>query len=116
MSKQKEAVYTTTMNVLNDMTIQFDGNANAVVTDEARAAIHSILCAGFTDGNIPFSTKPSNADKLANPIKLSSYVSGLISNWYKKDVRLNGGVKFSRPAKAEASVAQLLDEAISANQ
>ena len=101
------------MNVLNDMTIKFDGNANAVVTDEARAAIHQILCQGFADNTIPFSEKPSNADKLSNPIKLSSYVSGLISNWFKKDVRLNGGVKFSRKAN---TVAAELEQAIASNQ
>jgi len=90
---QKEAVYTTTMNVLNDMGIEFAGNTD-VCTDEARNAVLDILCEGFQDGKFELEDTESNREKLANQPKLRAYVSGLVSNWFRKDTRLNGGVAY----------------------
>jgi hypothetical protein len=63
-------------------------------TKEQRAAITHILCEGFRQGTIQFEKTLSNQEKLASDSKLSAYVSGLISNWLRKDTRLNGGAKY----------------------
>lgn len=93
---QREAVYTATHNVLteNEITFEDGQDISEVVTDTIRSSVHVIVCESFSSGNVEFKDTPSNAEKLANPAKLSSYVSGLISNWYRKDKRFNGNTTY----------------------
>lgn len=65
-----------------------------VLTKDERGLVHQMVCEGFRQGTIEFENTPANAEKLASDSKLSAYVSGLISNWLRKDTRLNGGEKY----------------------
>lgn len=96
MKKQSDAVYAATMSVLAEAGVSFEDGMNVeeVMTKEIRSKIHAIVCEGFRQGQIEFKDTPSNQEKLANPSKLSGYVSGLVSNWFRKDTRLNGGEKY----------------------
>ena len=88
--KQVDAVHSAITSVLSEAGIHFeDGqNVSEVMTSEHRQQVNSILFEGFKSGAIQFSgTLPEDA-------KLKSYVSGLQSNWIRKDKRLNGGVKY----------------------
>lgn len=79
---QKEAVFQAVTNVCGDV----DGAYTP--TKEQRAQVNSILFAGFQAGQIEL-------EKTYDESGLKSYVSGLQSNWLRKDARLNGGVKYS---------------------
>ena len=94
---QRDAVYTATHSVFTENDVHFeDGmNINDVMTDAIRGAVHAIVCESFSQGEVEFKDTPSNEEKLANPAKLSSYVSGLISNWYRKDKRFNGNTTYT---------------------
>lgn len=85
MSKQsqKEAVYTAVVNVTG-----FKGEGQCVPTKEQRAQICSILIEGFKAGKIEL-------DREYTESELRSYVSGLLSNWLRKDKRLNGGIQYT---------------------
>ena len=93
---QRDAVYQATHNVLTENGVDFEDGQNiaSVMTDEFRGQVHAIVCESFTSGKVSFNDTPSNQEKLNNPSKLSSYVSGLISNWYRKDKRFNGGTTY----------------------
>lgn len=95
--KQSEAVYTATKSVLSENDIHFeDGqDISEVMTDEIRGQVHAIVCESFQQGKVELKDTQSNREKLENPAKMSSYVSGLISNWYRKDKRFNGGVVYT---------------------
>ncbi len=89
MINQKEAVYNAVMSVFKDHGIKFsDGkNAAAALTAEMRAQVNAILVAGFEKGAVKLDTEFSEQE-------LRTYVSGLQSNWLRKDTRLNGGSKY----------------------
>lgn len=78
---QKEAVFQAVRNVMGEQ----DGAYTP--TKEQRAQVNSILFEGFRSGGIELDREFSDAD-------LKSYVSGLQSNWLRKDKRLNGGVAY----------------------
>jgi len=84
MSKmsQKEAVFQAVTNVCGKL----DGAYNP--SKEERAQVSQILFEGFTNGTIEYS------GALPETAKLKSYVSGLQSNWLRKDKRLNGDVQY----------------------
>lgn len=94
--KQKDAVYTTTMNVLAENNVPFDdgqeGGVEKVVSKEIRASIIGAVTSAILAGEVVMS-----ADGLAKydtEDKMRGYVSGLVSNWFRKDSRLNGNVKY----------------------
>lgn len=80
MMNQKEAVFAAVINVCG----QQDGKYEP--TREQRTQVNLILVEGFKAGKIQL-------DREYNESELKSYVSGLQSNWLRKDARLNGGVK-----------------------
>ena len=79
---QKEAVYSAVLNVVGE----FEGAASP--TKEQRSQINQILVEGFKSGTITYD------GELPDDTKLKAYVSGLQSNWLRKDKRLNGGVAY----------------------
>lgn len=83
MSKitQREAVYNAVINVCGTQ----DGAYEP--TREQRAQINAILFEGFKSGTVELSKEFSDSD-------LKAYVSGLQSNWLRKDKRLNGNVSY----------------------
>jgi hypothetical protein len=86
---QKEAVFTAVKNVLSKegITVGENTNVNPVMTRELRAQVNNVLFEGFKAGTIELDREFSDAD-------LKSYISGLQSNWLRKDKRLNGGVSY----------------------
>ena len=78
---QKEATYQAIVNVCGVI----DGKCEP--TREQRAQVNVILFQGFRSGMIQL-------DREFNDSELKSYVSGLVSNWLRKDKRLNGDVKY----------------------
>lgn len=86
---QKDAVYNAVVSVLNNAGVQVAEGTNyaSVLTREHRASITNILFQGFKNDSIQLD-KTFSDDK-----ELRTYCSGLISNWVRKDPRLNGGTK-----------------------
>lgn len=85
MMNQKEAVYASVTN-----TIECDDSGVYAPTKDQRKVINQILCEGFRAGKIEYKggvAAMTDAD-------LMEYVSGLQSNWLRKDKRLNGGIKY----------------------
>lgn len=77
---QKEAVFQAVKNVCGDQ-------ESYAPSKEQRAQINQILFTGFREGRIELEREFSDSD-------LKAYVSGLQSNWLRKDKRLNGGVSY----------------------
>ena len=79
---QKEATYTAVINVTG-----FNGDGVCSPNKEERAQVNYILFEGFRSGKIELDREFSDSE-------LKAYVSGLQSNWLRKDKRLNGGVQY----------------------
>ena len=79
---QKEAVYQAVIGVTG-----YTGDGICQPTREQRAMVNQILFEGFRGGKVELDTEFTDAE-------LKAYVSGLQSNWLRKDKRLNGGVAY----------------------
>lgn len=79
---QKEAVYVAVVSVTG-----YTGEGPCEPTREQRAQVNMVLFEGFRAGRIELDTEFTDQ-------QLKSYVSGLQSNWLRKDKRLNGGVTY----------------------
>jgi len=86
---QKSAVYSAVTSVLSEAGIHFeDGmNISGVMTKELRAQVNAILVSGFKAGSIELDREFSDSE-------LKAYVSGLQSNWLRKDKRFNGNTQY----------------------
>ena len=83
---QKEATFAAICEVTG-----FKGEGEFSITPEQRKMVNLILFEGFRKGKIELS-----ADcKVHSDKDLKSYVSGLQSNWIRKDKRLNGGIVYT---------------------
>lgn len=78
---QKEATYT----AICQVTGHTDGKCEP--SPEQRKQVNMILFQGFREGAIAL-------DKEFTDSELKTYVSGLQSNWLRKDKRLNGGMAY----------------------
>lgn len=81
---QKEAVYKAVTTVKGQQS--FDGAVT--LSREEREKVSKLVAETFTKGEAAF------AEGNREGKELNSYVSGLISNWLRKDNRLNGNVKY----------------------
>lgn len=81
MMNQKEAVFTAVINVCGVQESAY------TPSKEERAQISAILVEGFKQNKI-------SLERSFDEAGLKSYVSGLLSNWLRKDTRLNGGTKY----------------------
>lgn len=79
---QKEAVYQAVCNVTG-----FSGEGTVEISKEQRAQVNAILFEGFRSGKIELDREYTDSD-------LKAYVSGLQSNWLRKDKRMNGGIQY----------------------
>lgn len=89
---QKDAVFTAVSDTLVSNGISFQSNSvNAanLLTRELRAQINARLVTEFVNGGVELSDDAK--DKLTDKAVLRAYISGLVSNWVRKDPRLNGG-------------------------
>ena len=84
MVKQKDAVFQAVCAVRGST----EFNDAVELTKEERSTVQASLVAGFQNGTIAYQGDATDATKLA------SYVSGLVSNWLRKDTRLNGNVAY----------------------
>jgi len=87
-STQKEAVFSAVSTVLEADSIPVEGNIAPHMTRERRAAVNGILFENFRAGSIEL-------DREYTDTELKAYVSGLQSNWLRKDKRLNGGIQYT---------------------
>jgi hypothetical protein len=100
---QKEAVFTAVVNVLEQEGIAITEGEPVKMSKEFRAQVNNILFEGFRAGTIELEGEFSDS-------KLKGYVSGLQSNWLRKDKRLNGGTQYvaknpgSRAGSGDASL------------
>ena len=78
---QKEAVFQAVINVCGPSDEAF------APTKEQRASVNQILFEGFRSGTIEL-------DRTYSDTELKAYVSGLQSNWLRKDKRLNGNIAY----------------------
>lgn len=69
-------------------------NNQAELTSDQRNQVVDHVVEGFQEGTVDMKDTESNREKLNNPEKLKSYVVGMVSNWLRKDTRLNGGEKY----------------------
>jgi hypothetical protein len=80
---QKEAVFGAVCSVKG--TSEFSGPVE--MTREERSMVNQILFESFRGGTVELDAEYDDS-------KLKAYVSGLQSNWLRKDKRLNGGVAY----------------------
>jgi hypothetical protein len=81
---QKQAVYSAISSVLE---FEDGTNIGPSMTKELRAQVNLILFEGFRSATIELDKEYSDSD-------LKAYVSGLQSNWIRKDKRLNGNTQY----------------------
>ena len=87
--KQKEAVFMVMCTVLGMETF----SEAVTLTDEQRKAVHTGVFDMFKNDEVSFSESArANYD---TDSALNGYVSGVISNWIRKDKRLNGNTKYT---------------------
>jgi hypothetical protein len=87
MQNQKTAVFNAVCSVLNQDS--FDESVS--LTKEQRATVIEMVTEGFSAGDVEFSE--SARAKYDSPAKIKTYTNGLVSNWLRKDKRLNGNVQ-----------------------
>lgn len=83
-TKQKDAVFAAVCDVMGST----EFSEAVELSKEQRATVQGALIAGFQAGEIAYQ------GDAADTTKLTSYVSGLVSNWLRKDKRLNGNVAY----------------------
>lgn len=83
---QKEAVF----NAVCEVVGSFSGSVE-LSTDQRKQVIEMVM-SGFQSGSVEISAEASA--KYDTDAKLKSYTQGLVSNWLRKDTRLNGGSKY----------------------
>ena len=88
MINQKDAVFAAISSLLSNEGITIDGDVAPLMTKDRRARVNQMLFFGFRNGQIELGREFTDHE-------LRSYVSGLQSNWIRKDPRLNGGVKYA---------------------
>jgi hypothetical protein len=91
---QRDIVFTATTTVFAKHKVSFTESqtvAKDVCTSDLRKEITQSVMAAFKAKQVDFKDTEANQKKMALDSELSKYVSGLITNWFNKDSRLNGG-------------------------
>ena len=109
MLTQGEAVYNAIQSIQS-----FDDGDKVSLSKEEKAQVVQILSAGFEAGEIRLSEVACHKYLgEGNEQALKTYVGGLINNWTRKDLRMNGGPKYepkdpgSRAGSGDALVKNL---------
>lgn len=93
---QREGVYVTIMNFLADQGINFDDGqaqtAQEILGKTGRKAVVELICFGLLGNEIEM--KSEARSKYSTEASMMKYASELVSNWLRKDPRLNGGEKY----------------------
>lgn len=91
MMSQKEAVYQATLEILRQANIELgDRSAKEAVPREIRKLITLKMVEYADQGLIKFAQTEANSARMKDRVRLTAYLSGLISNHWKRDTRLNG--------------------------
>ena len=85
---QKEAVYRAITAVIGTI------EGIVTLTLEQKKNVYTLVTEGFAQGMIALADTPSNQTKLEDDSEMKDYVQGLVSNWMRKDARLNGGIRY----------------------
>jgi len=95
MVNQKEATYNAIIGAFNNAGVSFENGeiAKDVLTAEIRSDVREILFTQFRASEISFSEEFAQ-NTLNDDTLLKKYIAGLVSNWVKKDKRLNGDVQY----------------------
>lgn len=110
---QKEATYKAITNTLSNRGITFTEGTpvKTLLTSEIKSEVRNALFQEFRAGNVDVSDEFKA--KLSNDSELKKYVAGLVSNWLRKDKRLNGNVQHQiqnpgvRAGQGDAQVKEL---------
>lgn len=99
MFSQKEAVYRATQVVLKRHHLEFEDGQDireAMGKDrgELRREIRDLVFEAMQAGRVNFGDRPSNEDRRTNDAEMMRYATSLVSNWFRKDKRLNGGQRY----------------------
>lgn len=92
--KQSEAILKYTNEVLEAEGIEFTEGTDVakVANGDVRKQVTDLVTEGILSEEIDFSDKARA--KYDTEAKVRSYVTGLISNWWKKNPKLNGGTTY----------------------
>ena len=92
--KQSEAILKYTNEVLDSEGIKFDEGTDIaeVANGDVRKQVADLVTEGILSKEIDFSDKAR--ETYDTEAKVRSYVSGLITNWWKKNPKLNGGTTY----------------------
>lgn len=100
MLSQKDAVYQATMAVLKQNKVELEDGQDireAISGNmQLRGQIRDLVFEGLRSGQVTFGSSEKKQDDGA----LKTYSTGLISNWFRKDKRLNGGQRY-QPATSK---------------
>lgn len=86
MLSQKEAVFNAVQQVCNEHGKSFEEGQKYDLSKSEREQVVEIVMAGFENGEVELKSEQEN---------LKSYTGGLVSNWLRKDKRLNGGTTYT---------------------
>lgn len=86
MISQKDGVYNAVVAFCEENGIAFEDGMQVSFDKDQRATVVEMLCAATEAGELEVKSASARQN-------LSSYWNGTLSNWLRKDLRLNGGVK-----------------------
>ena len=89
---QKQGVYNAIVAFCGDHDIHFEDGMEFKPTKDQRSTIVEMVATAIEAGEVELSAVAR--EKYAEFSKLKSYCNGLVSNWLRKDTRLNGDVKY----------------------
>ena len=112
MLSQKDGVFSAIQSLLKEHKIKFTNESKLELTKDQKSIVYNLVSVGLHEGHIVLSdgarSKYNSVDKLRK-----EYVPGLVSNWIRKDKRLNGNVEHeiknpgSRSGQGDDKVKQL---------
>lgn len=80
---QGEAVYSAVIQVVGEP----NGKVLDYITDEETKQVEAVVFSMFKSGECSHSKNPDD-------VALMKYIPGLVNNWLRKDLRLNGGSEY----------------------
>ena len=112
---QRQAVYAALKTVCEEKGIEFvDGTSIANdLSKDIRSLVIGIVTEGLMNGTVSLKDTDGNSEKRTDEAKMKEYTNGLVSNWFRKDGRLNGGTKYetknpgSRAGSGDESIREM---------
>ena len=86
MLSQKESVFQAVTSLIDV------GNTVVELTKDQRSEVIAMVTQSIVQGETEFSAEAKAKYKTESDVK--GYVNGMVSNWLRKDTRLNGGTKY----------------------